>query len=64
MNSQKWQDLLQNVQGNLLRIAGESQPLGVVLKHLRFAKHRFDSTADPMAKVGFMLLPLATILAL
>ena len=37
--------------------------MAVVLKHLRFAKQRFDSTADPMAKVAFMLLPLATLLA-
>ena len=35
----------------------------VVLKHLRFAKQRFDSVADPMAKVAFMLLPLGTLLA-
>ena len=29
MNSQKWQDLLQHIQADLLRIAGESQPLGL-----------------------------------
>ena len=63
MNSQKWQDLLQHIQADLLKIAGESQPLQVVLKHLRFAKQRFDSVADPMAKVAFMLLPLGTLLA-
>ena len=63
MNSQKLQDLLQHIQADLLRIAGESQPLQVVLKHLRFAKQRFDSVADPMAKVAFMLLPLGTLLA-
>ena len=33
------------------------------MKHLRFAKQRFDSSADPIAKVAFMLLPLATMLA-
>ena len=38
-------------------------PLSVVLKHLRFAKQRFDSSADPIAKVAFMLLPLAAVLA-
>ena len=38
-------------------------PLSVVLKHLSFAKQRFDSAAGPMAKVAFMLLPLATMLA-
>ena len=63
MNSQKWQDLLQNIQREVLRIPAESQPLAVVLKHLRFAKQRFDSSADPIAKVAFMLLPLATLLA-
>ena len=58
MNSQKWQDLLQQIQKEVLRIVGASQPLQVVLKHLRFAKQRFDSVADPMAKVAFMLVPL------
>ena len=33
------------------------------MKHLRFAKQRFDSSADPIAKVALMLLPLATPLA-
>ena len=51
------------LQKAVLRIPCESQPLKVVLKHLSFAKQRFDSAADPMAKVAFMLLPLATMLA-
>ena len=59
MNSQKWQDLLEHIPADVLGIAGESQPLAVVLKHMRFAKQRFDSVAGPMAKVAFMLLPLA-----
>ena len=63
MNSKKWQDLLQHIQKEVLRIPAESRPLEVVLQHLRFAKQRFDSVADPMAKVAFMLLPLATMLA-
>ena len=64
MNSRKWQDLLQNIQKNLLQIQHcEDQPLAVILKHLSFAKQRFESSADPMAKVVFMLLPLATMLA-
>ena len=63
MNSKKWQDLLQNIQKVVLRIPLENQPLAVVLKHLRFAKQRFDSSADPIAKVALMLLPLATMLA-
>ena len=65
MNSPKWQDLLQNIQRDLLKIIGENeQPLKVVLKHLSFAKQRFESSADPIAKVAFLLLPLATMLAL
>ena len=63
MNSKKWQDLLQNIQERILQIPNEDRPLEVVLKHLRFAKQRFDSSADPMAKLGFMLLPVATMLA-
>ena len=63
MNSKKWQDLLQNIQRVVLRIPLESRPLAVVLKHLSFAKQRFDSSAAPIAKVAFMLLPLATMLA-
>ena len=63
MNSKKWQDLLQHIQQVVLRIPCESRPLAVVLKHLRFAKQRFDSSADPVAKVAFMLLPIATMLA-
>jgi len=63
MNSEKWQDLLQHIQRVVLRIPAEDRPLAVVLKHLRFAKQRFDSSADPMAKVALMLLPLATLLA-
>ena len=63
MNSSKWQDLLQHIQKAVLRIPMNDRPLAVVLKHLRFAKHRFDSSADPMAKVAYMLLPLATLLS-
>ena len=47
----------------VLQIPCEHRPLTVVLEHLRFAKQRFDSSADPMAKVAFMLLPIATLLA-
>ena len=63
MNSKKWQDLLQSIQKVVLRIPMEDRPLAVVLRHLRFAKQRFDSSADPIAKVALMLLPLATMLA-
>ena len=63
MHSNKWQDLLQNIQRVVFRIPCENRPLAVVLKHLSFAKIRFDSSADPCAKVAFMLLPLAVMLA-
>ena len=46
-----------------MRIPCVDRPLAVVLEHLRFAKQRFDSSADPLAKVAFMLLPIATLLA-
>ena len=64
MNSKKWQDLLQTIQKDLLRIHDEDQPLAVIVKHLSSAKQRFESSADPIAKVAFLLLPLATMLAL
>ena len=63
MHSKKWQSLLQHIQHHVLRMPGQNRPLEVVLKHLSFAKHRFHSTADPVAKVAFMLLPIATLLA-
>ena len=63
MNSEKWQYLLQHIERAVLRIPGDDRPSAVVLKHLRFAEQRFDSVADPMAKVALMLLPIATLLA-
>ena len=63
MNSKKWQDLLQHIQRQVVQIPCANRPLAVVLKHLRFAKQRFDSATDPIAKVAFMLLPIATMLA-
>ena len=35
----------------------------MVLANFAFAKHRFDSTVDPCAKLCLMILPVATILA-
>ena len=64
MNSTKWQRLLRQVQTNLLRSPCRNRPLAVVLKHLRFAKQRFSSAADLVAKVVVMLLPIATLLAM
>ena len=34
-----------------------------VVRNVAFAKQRFDSTADPVAKMALMTLPLATLLA-
>ena len=38
-------------------------PMEVVMKHFAFAKHRFDSTVDPKAKVALLLLPLCVLWA-
>ena len=64
MNSTKWQSLLQQMQKHALRIPCRNRPLAIVLKHLRFAKQRSNSAADPVAKVAFMRLPIATLFAL
>ena len=64
-NSNKWQNILQGVQREVLRSPSLKLPgcLEVVLSHLRFAKQRMDSTADPLAKVCLMLMPIALLLA-
>ena len=65
MNSTKWQRLLRHVQQKrVLRTPCRNRPLAVVLKHLRFAKQRFNSAADLVAKVALMLLPIVTLLAM
>ena len=61
--SDKLKDLLVAAQQIYLRIPSERSPLCVVLKHLSFAKHRFDSMADPVAKTAVMLLPICTLLS-
>ena len=62
-NSEKWQNVLQVVQEEVLAIPGVEHPLKHVLKSLQFAKHRFDSGADPMAKLALLLLPACALLA-
>ena len=62
-NPTAWQSLLQQIQKHVLRIPCRNRPLAIVLKHLRFAKQRFNSAADLVAKVAFMLLPIATLVA-
>ena len=48
----------------IICLAKPDRQLAVVLKQLRFAKQRFNSAAGPVAKVAFMLLPIATLLAM
>jgi hypothetical protein len=65
-NSNKWRNILQAVQVELLRMPCMTLrgSLKVVLAHLAFAKQRMDSCADPLAKVCLMLLPIGVLLAL
>ena len=42
---------------------GEQQPLALVFKCLAFAKQRFDSSAEPVATLALMLVPIAVLLA-
>jgi len=66
MNSAKWHNLLVAIQEDNQRVVarpGVVQPMADVLRNVAFAKQRFDSTADPVAKVALMTLPLATLLA-
>ena len=64
MNSTKWQSLLQQIQKRVIRTPYRHRPLAIVLKHLRFARQRFNSAADPVAKAALVLLPIATLLAM
>ena len=69
MFSDKWRDLLTNIQNDTsvkavaAPSAGDQQPLALVFKCLAFAKQRFDSTAEPVAKMSLMLVPIAVLLA-
>ena len=66
MNSQKWANLLQAIQEDHVQavtVGTDPQPLARVIRHLAFAKQRFDSTAGPVGKIALMLLPVATLLA-
>ena len=48
-----------------MQIAGLQRDgaIKVVLKHLAFAKVRMDSTADPIAELCLMLMPIAYLLS-
>ena len=67
MNSDKWMDFLRCIQADylnsLVAVPLNGQPLALVFNSLSFAKQRFDSTADPVAKLALMLAPVATLLA-
>ena len=67
-NSQKWHNLFEAIQdeGGPMPLAEpgiDRRPLQAVVRNLRFAKQRFDSTAGPVGKIALMLLPIATLLA-
>jgi hypothetical protein len=65
-NSAKWHNLLVAIQEDNVRavaMPGVPKPLAGVLRAVSFAKQRFDSTADPVAKVALMILPVAVLLA-
>ena len=64
--SLKWKSILEAVQKEVLQIPmlNLRGAMQYVLKHFAFAKQRMDSTADPLAKVCLMLLPIAVLLAM
>ena len=62
-HSDKLKLMLQRIQGELAEGNANASRLQRVLKHFSWAKQRFDSTADPVAKVALMLVPIATLLA-
>ena len=67
MNSDKWMDHLRIIQADIrltpVQVPLNGQPLALVFKTIAFAKQRFDSTAEPVAKLALMLVPVATLLA-
>ena len=65
-NSPKWRAILEayQVECGRLQIPGEASPMKTVLRHLSFAKQRWESAADPQAKLVLMLLPVCCLLAL
>ena len=59
--SSKLKDLLVAAQHLRVRMPETQRPLKVVLRHLSFAKHRFDSLADPVAKIACMIFTIMHI---
>jgi len=64
-NSGKWREILRGIRTSVLRMPGLQRDgaLKVVLHHLAYAKVRMDSTADPLAKLCLMLMPVAFLLS-
>ena len=64
-NSGKWKEVLKGLQETTMKIPGLQRDgaLKVVLSHLVYAKVRMDSTADPLAKLCLMLMPIAYLLS-
>ena len=67
MHSAKWHNLLVAIQEDNQRVVARPGAFvdarAEVVRNVAFAKQRFDSTADPVAKMALMTLPLATLLA-
>ena len=67
MNSDKWMDHIRSIQADIystpVQVPMNGQPLALVFRTISFAKQRFDSTAEPVAKLALMLVPVATLLA-
>ena len=57
--------MLRGIQKETMRIPGLQREgaIKVVFRHLAFAKVRMDSTADPLAKLCLMLMPIAYLLS-
>ena len=64
-NSGKWKQLQHGLQTGVLRmpVFSNDGALKVVLHHLSYAKVRMDSTADPLAKLCLMIMPVALLLS-
>ena len=64
-NSGKWKEVLKGICKATMRIPGlhRQGALKVVLNHLAYAEVRMDSTADPLAKLCLMLMPIAYMLS-
>ena len=65
VNSPKWMGYLRNIQSDFrvtpVQVPLNGQPLALVFNTVAFAKQRFDSTAEPVAKMALMLAPIAPL---